>query len=121
MEKQEICNGRIAEVSDKGNIEFEFPNELYQLANMLYNALGEIPKEPNVKTDSYNMIQDAIAWLETELPNAEHQLKTCGGITNSLVKKLIATIRVISGVFDEYQTEKGDQYLQVFVKHFKLK
>ncbi|KYK21531.1 hypothetical protein AYK24_08955 [Thermoplasmatales archaeon SG8-52-4] len=115
MKDTDVIIGEIKQADETGIIIFESSKELLDFSIKFYNALLEIPQ---YKLDEKD--KKAIEWLKIGLADAEKQIKEKGGMQVMMSKKLIYTIKAVSGIFSQHKTFKNHQILDELYKHIRI-
>lgn len=115
MTDTDIIVGEIKQADETGTIIFESSQELLDFSIKFYNALLEIPEYKLEEKD-----KKAIEWLKIGLADAEKQIKEKGGLQVMMSKKLIYTIKAVSGIFLHHKSFKNHEILDELYKHIKI-
>lgn len=115
MTDTDIVVGEIKQADETGTIIFESSQELLDFSKKFYNALLEIPEYKLEEKD-----KKAIEWLKIGLADAEKQIKVKGGMQVMMAKKLIYTIKEVSGIFSHHKSFKNHEILDELYKHIKI-
>jgi hypothetical protein len=115
MTDADIILGEIKQADETGTIVFNSPQELLDFSIKFYNALLEIPEYKIEEKD-----KKAIEWLKIGLADAEKQIKEKGGMQKIMSKKLIYTIKAVSGIFLHHKTFKNHQILEELYTHIRI-